>query len=245
MFKLNKNTMKKSLLLASMLMLAFGVFAQTNNPSKLEKKDMKAAVVLKNAADSASYAFGIVMASNASRQLGADLNKDVFSSAFLAALNGTGVTMTPDEASKIFTEFNKGIQARAAEKNKADGQRFMDENKKRPEVTTTASGLQYEVVKKGTGTVHPKASDKVEVHYHGTLIDGTVFDSSVDRGQPASFVLSGVIKGWTEGVQYMVEGDKYKFVIPAALAYGDRGAGTKIKPFSTLIFEVELLKILQ
>jgi FKBP-type peptidyl-prolyl cis-trans isomerase FklB len=236
--------MKKSFLLVALSVVAFGAFAQTNSPAKLEKKDMKPAVQLKNAADSASYAFGIVMASNASRQLGADLNKDIFFTSFQAALNGTGVTMTPDEASKIFTEFNKSIQARAAEKNKKDGQVFMDQNKKRPEVTTTASGLQYETLKKGTGTVHPKATDKVEVHYHGTLIDGTIFDSSVERGQPASFVLSGVIKGWTEGVQYMVEGDKFKFVIPAALGYGDRSAVAKIKPGSTLIFEVELLKIM-
>lgn len=236
--------MKQSFLLAAFVLTAFGVFAQTNNPAKVEKKDLKPAVTLKNAADSASYAFGIVMANNAARQLGAELNKEVFSGAFQAALNGTAVSMTPDEANKIFAEFNRGIQARAAEKNKADGQRFMDYNKLRPEVTTTASGLQYETIKKGTGTVHPKATDKVEVHYHGTLIDGTIFDSSVERGQPASFVLSGVIKGWTEGVQYMVEGDKFKFVIPAALGYGDRGAGAKIKPGSTLIFEVELLKIM-
>ena len=120
---------------------------------------------------------------------------------------------------------------------------FLDENKKRAGVMTTSTGLQYEVMKKGTGTVSPKATDKVEVHYHGTLIDGTVFDSSVDRGAPTAFGLNQVIPGWTEGVQLMHEGDKFKFFLPANLAYGDRSAGAKIKPGSTLIFEVELRRI--
>ena len=110
-------------------------------------------------------------------------------------------------------------------------------------MTTTASGLQYEVLTKGTNTVNPKATDKVKVHYHGTLIDGTVFDSSVDRGQPAAFGLGQVIKGWTEGLQLMHVGDKFRFFIPYELAYGDRPAGQKIKPYSTLIFDVELLEI--
>jgi len=123
------------------------------------------------------------------------------------------------------------------------GQEFLNENKKRTEVITTASGLQYEILKKGSGTVSPKATDKVEVHYHGTLIDGTVFDSSVNRGKTIAFGLNQVIKGWTEGVQLMQEGDKFKFFIPSELAYGDRGAGGMIKPNSTLIFEVELFKI--
>jgi FKBP-type peptidyl-prolyl cis-trans isomerase len=121
----------------------------------------------------------------------------------------------------------------------------LENNKKRKEVTTTSSGLQYEVMKRGNGTVSPKETDKVEVHYHGTLISGEVFDSSVERGQPAQFGLNQVIKGWTEGLQYMKEGDKFKFFIPAELAYGERGAGGKIKPGSTLIFEVELLKIVK
>ncbi|MBU6342773.1 MAG: FKBP-type peptidyl-prolyl cis-trans isomerase [Bacteroidetes bacterium] len=225
--------------------MGFVSMAQTSNPSKLDKKAMVSAQELKNAADSASYAYAIVMANNINRQLGAELNKEVFLKTFESAFKGEAVSMTPDDAAKLFTEYNKGIQARAAQRNREDGQRFLAENKKRPGVITTASGLQYEVLKKGTGTEHPKETDKVEVHYHGTLIDGSVFDSSVQRGAPAQFVLNGVIKGWTEGVQLMVPGDKFKFFLPSELAYGDRSAGQKIKPGSTLIFEVELLQILK
>lgn len=234
--------MKKTMLLLVCASSTLGLFAQ-KSPAKVEKKDMHAAVELKTAADSASYALAVVLASNATRQLGADLNKDAFSDAMHAAISGEPTKMTADQANKYFSEYNKAQQARQVEKNKAEGRRFLDENKKRKEVTTTASGLQYEVLKKGTGSVHPLATDKVKVHYHGTLIDGTVFDSSVDRGQPISFALNAVIKGWTEGVQLMVEGDKYRFYIPSDLAYGDRAAGAKIKPGSTLIFDVELLGI--
>ena len=119
---------------------------------------------------------------------------------------------------------------------------FQLKNGKRPEVTTTASGLQYEILTEGND-VKPVDADKVTVHYTGTLLDGTVFDSSVERGEPASFPLNGVIKGWTEGLQYMGIGAKYKFYIPSDLAYGPRGAGGQIGPNATLIFEVELISI--
>ncbi|QUJ66283.1 FKBP-type peptidyl-prolyl cis-trans isomerase [Photobacterium sp. GJ3] len=130
----------------------------------------------------------------------------------------------------------------AAQQNIEEGKAFLDANKQQESVQTTASGLQYLVLQEGTGTVHPKASDKVTVHYHGTLIDGTVFDSSVERGEPIAFGLNQVIKGWTEGLQLMVEGEKVRLFIPAELAYGNRGVG-KIGPGSVLIFDVELLKI--
>ena len=122
------------------------------------------------------------------------------------------------------------------------GETFLDENSQVDGVQTTASGLQYMVLEPGTGSTHPTASDKVNVHYHGTLIDGTVFDSSVERGEPISFGLNQVIPGWTEGLQLMVEGEKTRFFIPSNLAYGNRAAG-KIAPGSTLIFDVELLGI--
>jgi peptidylprolyl isomerase len=122
-------------------------------------------------------------------------------------------------------------------------QLFLSENKKRPGVITTSSGLQYEVLKKGNGTGAPKATDKVTVHYHGTLIDGTVFDSSVNRGQTATFGLNQVIPGWTEGLQLMRVGDKFRFYMPANLAYGNRSPSAKIKPNSMLIFDVELFSI--
>ncbi|MGL5371595.1 MAG: FKBP-type peptidyl-prolyl cis-trans isomerase, partial [Plesiomonas shigelloides] len=129
-----------------------------------------------------------------------------------------------------------------AEAQRQQGAAFLEQNKTKPGVITTASGLQYEVLQPGTGTVHPKATDTVSVHYHGTLIDGTVFDSSVQRGEPISFPLNRVIAGWTEGVPLMVEGEKVRFFIPSNLAYGNRAMG-KIPAGSTLIFDVELLKI--
>ncbi|MFD2229518.1 FKBP-type peptidyl-prolyl cis-trans isomerase [Alkalimarinus sediminis] len=129
-----------------------------------------------------------------------------------------------------------------AAENKVEGERFLAENASKEGVKTTASGLQYEVLTEGTGSVSPKGSDRVKVHYHGTLIDGSVFDSSVARGQPIDFSLNQVIKGWTEGLQLMVEGEKTRFYIPSDLAYGDRGAGP-IAPGSVLIFEVKLLGI--
>lgn len=133
---------------------------------------------------------------------------------------------------------NKGT----AEENKQLGLVFLEQNSQEDGVQRTASGLQYKVLQLGTGETHPTATDRVKVHYHGTLIDGTVFDSSVDRGEAISFGLNQVIRGWTEGLQLMVEGEKTRFFIPSELAYGNRAAG-KIKPGSTLIFDVELLGI--
>ncbi len=136
----------------------------------------------------------------------------------------------------------KFVNGGKAKSNIELGQAFMDENSKAAGVQSTASGLQYKVLQAGTGTIHPTATDRVKVHYHGMLIDGTVFDSSVDRGEPISFGLNQVIPGWTEGLQLMVEGEKTQLVIPSKLGYGNRSAG-KIKPGSTLIFDVELLGI--
>ncbi|MFA0084779.1 peptidylprolyl isomerase [Vibrio sp. 10N.286.49.C2] len=131
---------------------------------------------------------------------------------------------------------------KAGEVNLQQGQAFLQENAMKEGIQTTESGLQYEVLHKGEGTVHPSAKDKVKVHYHGTLIDGTVFDSSVERGTPISFGLNQVIKGWTEGLQLMSEGDKYRLFIPSNLAYGKGGSGP-IPPASVLIFDVELIQI--
>jgi FKBP-type peptidyl-prolyl cis-trans isomerase FkpA len=141
-----------------------------------------------------------------------------------------------------FTMFSMA-NATTPEENKAAGTAFLAENAKKPNIITTASGLQYEVLTPGTGTVSPKATDNVTVHYKGTTIDGNEFDSSYSRGEPATFPLNRVIAGWTEGVQLMKEGAKYRFFIPSELAYGEQGAGRAIGPNSTLIFDVELLKI--
>ncbi len=138
---------------------------------------------------------------------------------------------------------NASKNKQAAGENKMVGQEFLAKNADVEGVTTTASGLQYQVLQAGTGTEHPSATDRVKVHYHGTLIDGTVFDSSVDRGEPISFGLNQVISGWTEGLQLMVIGEKTRLFIPSDLAYGDRGAGALIGPGTTLIFDVELLGI--
>jgi FKBP-type peptidyl-prolyl cis-trans isomerase len=133
--------------------------------------------------------------------------------------------------------------ATTPEENQAAGIAFLADNAKKPNIKTTASGLQYEVLTQGKGTVSPSATDTVTVHYKGTTLDGTEFDSSYSRGAPASFPLNRVIAGWTEGVQLMKEGDKFRFYIPAELAYGTEGAGRLIGPNAALIFEVELIKI--
>lgn len=151
-----------------------------------------------------------------------------------------------DEAQQALEQFFAELEAQKAQRQrqaKADGEAFLQANKGKTGITTTASGLQYEVLAKGNGR-QPKASDTVRCHYEGTLIDGTVFDSSYRRGMPAEFGLQQVISGWTEGVQLMHEGDKYRFYIPYDLAYGERGAGASIPPYSALIFTVELIKVL-
>lgn len=142
----------------------------------------------------------------------------------------------------FYSRHSNNKNSAAAIENVAIGQTFLTQNKAVEGVSETASGLQYQVLQRGTGTEHPTANSKVTVHYHGTLLDGSVFDSSVDRDKPISFGLNQVIKGWTEGVQLMVVGDKFKFFIPSELGYGDKAAG-KIAPGSLLIFEVTLLEI--
>ena len=215
--------MKKLIFALSLVFFATSIFAQK-------------ATELKTALDSLNYAHGMVAAETAKRLIGSDLNAKIFLEALNAVLKGEPTKFTAENAPKLEQSISTGMW-------RGNNAKFLDENKKRKEVTTTASGLQYEVMKKGTGTVSPVATDKVEVHYHGTLIDGTIFDSSVNRGQTAKFPLNGVIPGWTEGLQYMKEGDKFKFFIPYNLAYGERNRGPVIKGYSTLIFEVELIKV--
>ncbi len=161
------------------------------------------------------------------------------------ALNGLEMPYSNEQMQAAFEEINAQMQAKEAEKSKtlaAAGEAFLAENAKKAGVTVTASGLQYEVITQGTGAI-PTATSKVKTHYHGTLIDGTVFDSSVNRGQPIDFPVNGVIAGWTEALQLMPVGSKYRLYIPYNLAYGERGAGASIKPYSALIFDVELIDI--
>jgi len=147
-----------------------------------------------------------------------------------------------EEAQAVINDFFQGLQAKMTEKAQAEGIAFLAENAKRAEVVTTASGLQYEILTVAEGAI-PTASDSVKVHYHGMLVDGNVFDSSVNRGEPATFGVTQVISGWVEALQLMPVGSKWKLFIPSELAYGAQGAGQSIAPHSTLIFEVELLAI--
>lgn len=161
-------------------------------------------------------------------------------------VSGKPFQVSPAEAQEVLNKFfteRENIQKEAAAKAREVGEKFLAENAKQPGVVTLPSGLQYMVLNEGTGK-KPKASDTVRCHYHGTLTDGTVFDSSVQRGEPAEFPLNQVIAGWTEGVQLMNEGSKYRFFIPFNLAYGERGAGAQIPPYSALVFDVELIKVL-
>jgi FKBP-type peptidyl-prolyl cis-trans isomerase FklB len=178
------------------------------------------------------------------------LNVEDYAAAIADVLQGREPKMSHEEVHQVlehyFAELEERQQAEAAERGKAakgEGEAFLAENKKRVGVVTTPSGLQYEIVKEGNGR-QPKASDTVQCHYEGTLIDGMVFDSSYRRGMPAEFGLRQVIAGWTEGVQLMKEGSIFKFYIPYNLAYGERGAGADIPPYAALIFTVELIKVL-
>lgn len=193
-----------------------------------------------------SYAYGLMIARQLSDR-GIEIDLAQFSEAFKAVMEKKEPLLSEDEVSAAFAENQKMLDAKNAtgpdKENLDKGIAFLAENAKKEGVKTTASGLQYEVIKEGEGA-KPKSTDEVRVHYHGTLIDGKVFDSSVERGEPTEFPLNRVIPGWTEGVQLMSKGSKYRFFIPYDLAYGDRGAGADIKPYSALIFEVELLDIL-
>jgi FKBP-type peptidyl-prolyl cis-trans isomerase len=192
---------------------------------------------LKTDAQKLGYAIGQDVGRNVSRFKDL-MDVDTLISSINDAMAGKEEKMTQAEISEVFVK----LPALIAEGNKKKGDAFLAENKKKKGVIVTDSGLQYEVIKAAEGE-KPKATDSVTVHYHGTLMDGTVFDSSVDRGEPTTFPLNGVIPGWTEGVQLMSVGSKYRFTIPFSLAYGERGAGQKIGPNSTLVFDIELIKI--
>jgi FKBP-type peptidyl-prolyl cis-trans isomerase FklB len=206
-----------------------------------------------NGNDSLSYAFGVNIY-NSLKQDSIVLNPSAIAKAMIEAKSGKA-TMDDNAARGYILAFmNKKDQAKKAKEEEVNkekyknliqqGDSFLQKNKENPGVSVTASGLQYKVIKMGTGP-KPTAQDIVKVHYTGTLIDGTKFDSSVDRGQPAQFPVGGVIKGWVEGLQLMPVGSKFMLYIPSNLAYGATGASNVIKPFSTLIFEVELLEIVK
>ena len=200
--------------------------------------------------DKVSYALGIGIGHQLANMGGQELNIDDFAQAVKDVLGGKELKIKSSEAQQIvqqfFAEQEQKIQQQRQEAGKAHkeaGEKYLAENAKKDGVITLPSGLQYQVLKEGNGK-KPTAKDSVKCHYEGFLIDGTVFDSSVQRGEPAVFGLQQVIAGWTEGLQLMQEGAKYRFFIPYRLAYGEGGAGSSIPPFAALIFDVELLQVM-
>lgn len=199
--------------------------------------------------DKISYALGLGIGRQLLQMGANELSIDDFSQAIKDVISGAELKVNDTEAQQIVQDFfqkqEEKQRAAAAEKGKTakvDGEKYLAENAQKEGVVTLPSGLQYKVLREGNGK-KPKATDQVKCHYEGMLVDGTMFDSSVQRGEPATFPLNGVIAGWTEGLQLMQEGAKYRFFIPYQLGYGERGAGSSIPPFATLVFDVELIEV--
>jgi FKBP-type peptidyl-prolyl cis-trans isomerase FklB len=221
--------MKRFILISAAFLLTLSLFAQEKSPP------------LKDQKDKVSYSIGLNIGTNLNRQ-NVEINPEALMAGVKDGIAGKP-QLTQDQIKEVMTAFEKDMQTKqkaAGEKNAAEGAKFLEENKKKEGVKTTVSGLQYKVIKEGTGP-QPKATDTVTVNYRGTVINGKEFDSSYKRGQAATFPLNGVIKGWSEGLQLMKTGAKYQFFVPPNLAYGERAVGPDISPNSTLIFEVELL----
>ena len=208
------------------LLIAFSASAQTT---------------LSTDKDRLSYGLGMMIGERVLKQYG-EVDYQILLQGIIAQHQDKDTLMDISEAGRVINESQQKMNEQKFADVKSKGEAFLTSNAKLEGVTVTESGLQYSVITEAEGT-KPKATDQVTVHYRGTLLDGTEFDSSYSRGEPATFPLNGVIPGWTEGVQLMSIGNKFKFVIPHQLAYGERGAGNSIGPFETLIFEVELLKI--
>jgi FKBP-type peptidyl-prolyl cis-trans isomerase len=234
---------KLSIILLSIFVSALAVQAKPKKVKEDKKQETKLELV--SDTDSASYAMGVYMGKQSAMQLSTqDFNLDLFVKAFVDAVYDAPLKITPDSAVIFLNAYEKKVREQEAEQRKKQQADFLEANLQREGVKQTASGLQYMVVKMGEGE-KPIASDKVRVHYEGYLLDGKKFDSSIDRGKPTEFTLNRVIKGWTEGLQLMPVGSKFTFYIPYNLAYGSQGAGNAIPPYSTLIFEVELLDIIK
>ena len=223
------------MVVAGIVLLAGQVVAEETQTLKTEKEKL-------------SYSIGMEIGSNLKRQA-IDVEVDLLLKGLRDGFSGGKTLLSPEEVRNVLTTFQKEMMAKQkeearvlGEKNKKEGEAFLAENKKKPGVVTLPSGLQYKVIKAGTGK-KPKATDTVKTHYRGTLLDGTEFDSSYRRGEPATFPVKGVIPGWTEALQLMEEGAKWQLFIPPHLAYGERGAGPVIGPNATLIFEVELISV--
>jgi FKBP-type peptidyl-prolyl cis-trans isomerase len=240
----------KKILIAVLLFGCLTTYAQ-KKPAPVKKPVPKAAsqsVILKNLTDSVSYAIGLSVANFYTQQGLKNINTAIVAKAINDAVAGKKLLMSESDANQCMMQYMNKAQGEKSKENaqKAQptikaGEKFLTENKKNPNVKTTASGLQYEIIKEGTG-IRPAANDTIVAHYAGTLIDGTEFDNSYKRGQPITITPANVIKGWTEALQMMPAGSKYKLYIPYQLAYGLSEAGA-IPPGSVLIFEVELLEV--
>jgi FKBP-type peptidyl-prolyl cis-trans isomerase FklB len=247
--------MKKYLIGAVALTFAVQALAQTKKPAAKPLsavpavKTTVAAVkkgpsIFKTPLDSFSYAIGISMANHYKQQGVTTINTTLLNKGLNDVFKNGKPLLIEEQINMSVTNYLQQLKAGKAAGNKKAGDAFLTENKTKPGIIVTPTGLQYQVLKEGAGA-RPTAADKVRCHYHGTLIDGTVFDSSVERNQPAEFPVSGVIAGWVEALQLMPVGSKWRLFLPSNLAYGDQQAGAKIGPGSTLIFEVELLDIVK
>ena len=236
------------LVLLAALMAVGSVQAEEEKavPAEAEKKDAAEAKedVFKNDMDKASYAIGLNIGQSMKQQ-GLDINLELMVRAMKDVFEGKDPLLSQEQIQEVMMNLQKTMmekQKQKAEENRKKGQAFLEENKAKKGIKVLPSGLQYKVIEEGTGKT-PGADDKVKTHYRGTLIDGTEFDSSYKRGQPAEFPVKGVIRGWTEALQLMPIGSKWELYIPSNLAYGERGAGPVIGPNATLIFEIELISI--
>ncbi|MBO5849897.1 MAG: FKBP-type peptidyl-prolyl cis-trans isomerase [Paludibacteraceae bacterium] len=191
-----------------------------------------------------SYALGVNIGKSLKNSGIQNIDATDFAKGMNDVLSGNSLDIPESEARELLNDYFKKLQEERMRKNKTEGKQFLEENAKKEGIITTESGLQYQILTEGKGET-PKASDRVKVHYHGTLINGTVFDSSVQRGEPAVFGVTQVISGWVEALQLMPVGSKWRLFIPHKLAYGAQGAGEMIQPFSTLIFDVELIEIVK
>lgn len=238
--------MKKITGIAVLVLLVAAASAQTKKP--VSKRPVATAAhtptMLKSSSDSLSYAIGMSLANFYKQQGIKNVNTVMVDKAINDVLKTGKPALTDEQMNMCITGYLQKEKIEKAAIAKKAGETFLAENKKKPGVVTLPSGLQYQILKKGDGPI-PTAADTVRCHYHGTLIDGTVFDSSVERGQPVDFPVTGVIQGWVEALQLMPVGSKWKLFVPSGLAYGDNQMGPKIAPGSTLIFEVELLEIVK